>query len=64
MYIPVALGNISLVTLTMTVTLNDVNCGFPVNTNVTLIDPSDSSAEYLDALNPTQVTKIRKNTLE
>ena len=57
MYIPVALGNISVVALGMTVTLNDANCDFPVSTNVTIIDPSDSSAEYLVTLNPTQATK-------
>ena len=63
MYIPVALGRISLVALTMTVTLNDVDCDSPVSTNVTFIDPLDSSAEYLDALNPTQATEIRKTPL-
>jgi len=43
----------------MSITLNDVNCDTPVNTNVTVNNPSDSSAEYLDALNPTQATKIK-----
>ena len=57
MYIPVALGNISVVALGMTVTLNDANRDLPVSTNVTFIDPSDSSAEYLVSLNPTQTTK-------
>ena len=57
MYIPVALGNISVVALGMTVTLNDANCDSPVSTNVTFINPSDSSAEYLVTLNPTQATK-------
>ena len=43
----------------MTITLNDVNCDTPVNTNVAVTNPSDSSAEYLVSLNPTQATKIK-----
>ena len=45
-------------TLGTTVTLNDVNGDCPVSTNVAVNNPSDSSAEYLCSLNPTQVTKI------
>ena len=42
----------------MTITLNGVNCDSPVSTNVAVNNPSDSSAEYLDPLNPTQATKF------
>jgi len=58
MQLPVALGCKSLLTSAMTITLNDVNCGTPVNTNVAVNNPSDSSAEYLVSLNPTQATRI------
>jgi len=58
-YVPVALGAISLLTSAMTMTLNDANCDTPVNTNVAVNNPSDSIAEYLVALNPTQATKIK-----
>ena len=59
-YIPVALGDISFVTFAMTVTLNGICCDMPVNTNVTTVvnNPSDSGVEYLESLNPTQLTKI------
>ena len=56
MTLPVALGDISSVTLAMTVTLNGICCDVPVNTNVAVNNPPDSSAEYLESLNPTQVT--------
>ena len=42
----------------MTVTLNGVNCDSPVSSNVAVNTPSDSSAEYLDSLNPIQATKF------
>ena len=59
MYVPAALGDISSVTLAMTVTLNGICCDMPVNTNVAVNNPSDSIAEYLELLNPTQATKIK-----
>ena len=65
-YIPVTLGDlvaltdISFVTFAMTVTLNGICCDMPFNANVTTVvnNPSDSSVEYLESLNPTQVTEI------
>ena len=57
--VPVALGDVSLVPVAITVTLNDVDSDSPVSTNVTVNIPSDSIAEYLDPLNPTQVTKFK-----
>ena len=42
----------------MTVTLNEFNSDPLDSTNVAVSTPSDSSAEYLCSLNPTQVTKI------
>ena len=57
--VPVALGIILLVTLVMTITLNDVDSDSPVSTNVAVNIPSDSIAEYLDPPNPTQVTKFK-----
>ena len=47
-----------LVILAMTVTLNGVKGDSPVSSNVAVNIPSDSSAEYLDSLNPTQATKF------
>ena len=66
MYIPVALGDVSLVTVAITVTLNGVDSDSPVSTNVTVNIPSDSNAEYLDSLNPTQATRkeSKQNILE
>ena len=66
MYIPVALGDVSLVTVAITVTLNGVDSDSPVSTNVTVNIPSDSNAEYLDSSNPTQATRkeSKQNILE
>ena len=62
-HLPIALGDISLVAVAMTVTLNDVNSDSPVSTSVAVSTPSDSSAEYLCSLNPTQATKIEPRQL-
>ena len=50
----------SLVALAITVTLNGVDCNSPVSNNVAVNTPSDSSAEYLESLNPTQVPKFEE----
>ena len=50
----------SLMELAITVTLKGVDCDSPVSNKVAVSIPSDSSAEYLELLNPTQVTKFEE----